>query len=276
MSILEAILCGAVQGACEFLPISSSGHLSLLHGLFGISAGDGSLAFDVLLHLGTLIAVTVCSFCDIVKIIRAFIGMVKKAVLGKLTFKEMSPDEKLALSLVCATMPMALAVFFDEKAEALSRYPTAVGAIMMINGIMLLAGGKIKGGKRKCHELPLCASVGVGLFQLTAIMPGLSRSGSTITGGAVFGLSREEAVKFSFLMSIPAIIGANIFEIGSVSDIPKADALPYAIGVITAAVVGFAAIGLIKKLARKRNFNLFGIYCVALGAFAVIYSLIRT
>ena len=271
MSILEAVFCGVVQGACEFLPVSSSGHLALLHGLFGISVGGDDLAFDVMLHLGTLFAVLIAYRKDLAPLVRAFFGAARKIL--KKEFASAAPEEKTALYLALATLPLAAAAFLGDGASALARYPKITGAMLVLNGVMLVVGGRFGRKTKKCHELSPTGALGTGLFQLFAVIPGISRSGSTITGGEIFGLKTEEAVRFSFLLSIPAIIGANAFE--AVDVIKSGASVPLAacaVGTVTAALVGFLAIGIIKKLAKKRNFNIFGIYCIAVGAFAVLYG----
>lgn len=272
MSILEAIICGIVQGACEFLPVSSSGHLALLHGLFGIDLGGGNLLFDLLLHLGTLIAVAAVYGKDIAALIRSAFSLLKKIFRGKFKFSALCGDERTVIMLVVSTFPLALAAFFKDKVEALSTYPKAVGVLLILNGLMLIFGGFIKAKDKKCEELGAVGALGIGMFQLIATFPGISRSGSTITGGTVFGLKREEAVRFSFLMSIPAIIGANIFSVSDALAQSRTIDLPAcAVGTVTAAIVGVLAIKLIKKLAASKSFNAFGIYCIAAGLFAVLY-----
>ena len=271
MSILEAVLCGIIQGACEFLPVSSSGHLALLHGLFGISLGENDLAFDVMLHLGTLFAVVIAYRKDLYELIRAFFGMIKKIFKRQFEFAYASADEKTVIYLIIATFPLVLAAFLGA-AESIAEYPTLVGVMLIVNGVLLIAGGAFGRGAKKCSDLTPLGAFGTGLFQLFAVVPGISRSGSTITGGGVFGLSRDEAVRFSFLLSVPAIIGANVFEAADIVKNGQAmDITACAVGTLTAAAVGFFAIWIIKKLARSRNFNIFGIYCIIVGLFALIY-----
>lgn len=272
MNIIEAIFCGIVQGACEFLPISSSGHLALLHGVFGYNMG-GDLYFDVLLHLGTLVAVVLVYFKDILAIGAAYLRIIKKIFCLKFDIKSLDGDEKTAVLLAFASLPMALALFIKDRAEVVAAYPRAVGVILIFNGAMLLLGSFMKRGERSVSSLSPVGALEIGLFQLLAVLPGISRSGSTITGGGVFGLSREESVRFSFLMSIPAIVGANVFAACDMA-LVKADIdiLPCAVGATVAMVVGIASIWLIKKLIRAGNFNIFGVYCIGIGAFFAIYG----
>ena len=160
MSILEAIICGIVQGACEFLPVSSSGHLALLHGLFGIDLGGGDLMFDLLLHLGTLIAVAAVYGKDIAALIRSALSLLKKIFRGKFKFSALCGDERTVIMLVVSTFPLALAAFFKDKVEALSTYPKAVGVLLILNGLMLIFGGLIKAKDKKCEELGAVGALG--------------------------------------------------------------------------------------------------------------------
>lgn len=271
LSILYAILCGAIQGACEFLPVSSSGHLALFHTLFGDGFGSAELGLDVLLHLGTLVAVVVSYRRDVRAIVCAFFSAVGKILRGGFKWRDASSDEKTAILIIAATVPLAAAALVKDKVEALSAYPKFVGAMLIVNGAMLILGTLIKPRGNEIQSLGAKGALGVGTFQLLACLPGLSRSGSTITGGCVFGLSREEAVRFSFLMSIPAIVGANV---SGVPDMIKygvgTDILPSAAGFITAAAVGLIAIKVIKRAAKNKSFNFFGIYCIISGLVTVL------
>lgn len=270
MSLLYAVLCGVVQGACEFLPISSSGHLALIHSIFGRNM-SGGVAFDVLLHFGTLFAVVVVYRRDVYAILRAAVGVMRKIFRGKFKLKEAEPDERTALWLALSSAPLALAALIEDKVETLGTYPRAVGAMLVLNGAMLLLLGKKKSGTRRCSDLGAAGAAGVGLFQLAAVLPGISRSGSTIVGGEIFGLDRTEAVRFSFLLSVPAIAGANIFSaIKAVGSGASVEFLPCAVGAASAAATGFLAIWIIKNLAESKKFGAFGIYCIAIGTAALI------
>ena len=143
--------------------------------------------------------------------------------------------------------------------------------MMIANGAMLIIGGLVGSRAKNRASLGARGAFGIGLFQLLACLPGLSRSGSTITGGRLFGLGREEAVRFSFLMSIPAILGANVFGAADlIKERAEIDVLPCAVGMMTAAAVGFAAIKLIEKIAKTKNFNIFGFYCAAVGTVVLL------
>ena len=271
MSIFEAIVCGIMQGACEFLPVSSSGHLALLHGMLGFTAGENDILFDVLLHLGTLFSVVLIYGKDIFGMIRAVPSLLCKVLGGKLRFDSLSESERVLVSLFFATLPMLAAVFVRDEVELLGDYPRAVGALLVINGFVLIMGELIK-HKELSRSLGALSSIGIGIFQLAAVLPGLSRSGMTMTGGRVFGLSREESVRFSFLMSVPAIIGANVFSISDAAVKGVEMELSVLIaGIVSAAVAGALSIWVIKRISRCKKLYLFGIYCIAVGVFAMVY-----
>ena len=272
MSIFEAIICGITQGACEFLPVSSSGHLALIHGMLGYTAGEDDALFDVLLHLGTLFSVAIFYWKDIFQMIRAVPSLLIKAVCGKLGAGSLNEGERVLTSLFFASLPMLAAVFFKDEVELLSDYPRVVGALLVINGFVLIFGELIKRKDGSCRSLGALSSLGIGLFQLTAVVPGLSRSGMTMTGGRVFGLSREESVRFSFLMSIPAIIGANVFSISDAAVKGVEMELPVlAAGVVSAAIAGALSIWVIKRISRCKKLYFFGIYCIAVGIVAMAF-----
>lgn len=174
--------------------------------------------------------------------------------------------------LIFATLPLVAALFIKDYVEVISSYYKVVGALLILNAAMLFFGDRIKKEGREVGALERKDAFAIGIFQLFAILPGLSRSGSTITGGRIMGLSREEAVKFSFILSIPAIIGANITNIGAVADITKADLLPYGLGMLAAFVTGLAAIKLLIFISKKSNFRIFSVYCAIVGVLALIFG----
>lgn len=278
MDILSAIILGLIQGAAEFLPVSSSGHLSLAHSFFGLISPEEFPAFDVLLHFGTLIAVFIVFFKDIVRLVKGFFSLISKVFKGKFKLSEYSVNEKFALYVIIATLPLVLIALVgaDEWVESLSAIPLAVGGILIFNGIMLLLSDRIsKGNINESNSKPINALT-VGLCQMLAVLPGLSRSGATITGGLFCGFTREYAVKFSFIMSIPAILGANVLSISDIigAGISSSDIAVYAAGVISAAVFGLLAIKLLVYISKKSNFTPFAYYCFAVGLAAVIAGII--
>lgn len=275
MTILSAIFFGIIQGLAEFLPISSSGHLAIAHNLLGSADLEGDyFTFDILLHLATLIAVLIVYAKDIFPLIPAFFRMLGKIFRGKFRFKECDDNERLLIYIIIATIPLVAAVFLNDKVEAISGYTKIVGGILIFNGIVLFLSDLLPNGKKDISTATPKNAIAVGLCQLCAIFPGLSRSGSTITGGRLCGFSREFAVKFSFILSIPAIIGANVFKVPDMinNPIPSSDIPAYALGMLAAAVTGIVAMKLLHYISKKSNFRIFSFYCVIVGIITVIFG----
>lgn len=270
MSVIEALICGLLQGAAEFLPISSSGHLALFHAFFGGSA-EGSLTFDILLHLSTLFAVFIVYFKSIIALVPSFFSLVKKLFRGNFDLSAFSSRERELIFLFFGTIPLAAALFIKDAVEKASLYPKIVGALLVLNAVILLFGDSGKGRACVSSLSPVKAGA-VGAFQLLAVFPGLSRSGSTIAGGSLMGLSREEAVRFSFLLSVPAVIGANISNISALGEISREAFPAYAVGMAAAFISGLAAIKLLIFISKKSNFRIFACYCALLGACAMLFS----
>lgn len=277
MGILEAIIYGIIQGVAEFLPISSSGHLALAQNFFGTETENG-FAFSVALHLATLVSVCVVFRADILVLIKGCFSLIKKLFTGKLK-QGLDKGEKLFLMLVVATLPLVPVKLLglDDAVEALSGISWAIGILLIINGVMLFVSDRLKAKNITAENGGFLRPLGVGVVQaIFGIMPGISRSGSTITGGRVFGFSREEAVRFSFLMSIPAILGACVFEIPDMfsEGVGSELLVPLLAGAVTAAVVGFFAIKLLQYLSANKSFAVFAIYSVIVGSAAIIADLV--
>ncbi len=275
MNIVSAVLYGVIQGLTEFLPVSSSGHLAIAHGLFGWGEGDENrFTFDILLHLATLVAVFIVYWRDIFPLVPAFFRVVGKVFRGKLRLSECDEHERMLVFLVIATLPLAAAVFLNDKVELIGNYPKIVGGILLFNGLVLFLSDKIGKGDKASTEMKPKNALAVGLCQLLAIIPGLSRSGSTITGGRLCGFSREFAVKFSFLLSIPAILGANVFEIPDMLEnpVPASHIPAYALGMLAAMVTGILAMKLLSYVSKKSNFRIFSVYCGIVGIAAILFA----
>ena len=277
MNIFEAIFFGLVQGIAEFLPISSSGHLALSKSLLNMSDLEANMTFDILLHLGTLIAVFIVYYKDIFELIPAFFTMIKKVFKGKFKRSEYTESERFVIFIIIATLPLVFAVFFKDYVEVLSAYPIAIGCILIFNSIVLFISDKLEKGTVSLKNTKPRHALFVGLCQMCAVVPGLSRSGSTITGGLFMGFNREYAVKFSFIMSIPAIIGANILSIADIFEnpVPSSDIIPYIVGTVTAAVVGVLAMKFLIYISKKSNFRMFSYYCIAIGIIAIIWGIVK-
>ena len=199
MGILEAIIYGFIQGVAEFLPISSSGHLALAQNFFGTQTENG-FAFNVALHLATLISVCVVFRRDVIMLVKSFFTLVKKLFTGRLK-QGLDNGERLLLMLCIATLPLIPLKLLgvDDAVESISSFSWIIGVLLIINGLMLVVSDRLKSGEKTVENGGFLRPLGVGIMQgLLGILPGISRSGSTITGGRLCSYSREEAVRFSF------------------------------------------------------------------------------
>ena len=277
MGVIEAIIYGIIQGIAEFLPISSSGHLALAQNFFGTEA-ESSFTFNIALHLATLVSVCVVFREDVLMLFEGFFSLMKKLFTGKIK-AGLEKGEKLFLMLCVATLPLVPVKLLglDDAVEALSSVSWAIGILLIINGIMLVISDRLRAGGTTAENGGFLRPLGVGVMQAAlGILPGISRSGSTITGGKIFGFSREEAVRFSFLMSIPAILGACVTELPDMfSEGFDAQMIaPVICGAITAAVVGFFAIKLLQYLTKNKSFTFFAVYCIVIGIIAIAADII--
>lgn len=273
MSVLEAVIYGIIQGIAEFLPISSSGHLALAQNFFGTDTEHG-FAFNIALHLATLLSVCVVFRKDVLALIKGFFSLVKKLFTGRIK-EGLESGERLFLMLCVATLPLipVKLLGLDETVEAISSVSWIIGALLIFNGAMLFVSDRLKQTDLSAERGGYLRPLGVGVVQaLIGIMPGISRSGSTITGGRIFGFSREEAVRFSFLMSIPAILGACVTELPDLfSEGMSIDMLlPILVGAAVAAIVGFFAIKLLQYISKNKGFAVFSVYCVIIGVAAIV------
>ncbi len=277
MGFLSSIFLGLVQGIAEFLPISSSGHLSLFQHFFGLA--EAGLFFDVLLHLGTLIAIFVYYWRDIVNLVKAFLrlvtGLFSKKKKGARKGRK-DPGARMILMLIVATLPLFVILPIKDKVESLYSNTIFVGCALIVTGCILFFSDRMAKGKKTVRSATLLDALLVGVGQAVAVVPGLSRSGTTISAGMLRGFSRKFAVRFSFLLSIPAVLGANIISIGdAVAAGIDTSLLPaYIAGTVVAAVSGYFAIRLVNSLADKGKFGSFAYYCWGIGAAAVIATLI--
>lgn len=281
MTLSFSIFSGLIQGLAEFLPISSSGHLSIFQNVFGMSDGEAITAFNVLLHAGTLIAVFIVYWRDIFALVPAFFTLCGKIFRGKFRFASYNENERLLVLMVIATIPLVFIALtgLDDYLEMVNGCLWAIGAILIFNGFVLLLSDRVGKQNRDVSDLKPLPALGVGLCQTCALLPGLSRSGSTITGGLLTGLRREDAVKFSFLLSIPAILGACVLELPELfsgeTAISAGQWGVYLAGAGVAALVGIGAMKLLQYISKKANFSGFSFYCFAIGAFAIVFDIIK-
>ncbi len=275
MGVFEAIIYGIIQGIAEFLPISSSGHLALAQNIFSANTENADhFAFNIALHLATLVSVCVVYRKDVLALIKGCFSLIKKLFTGKIK-SGLDKGEKMFLMLCVATLPLVPVKLLglDDAVEALSGFSWAIGILLIINGIMLVISDRLRDGGITAENGGFLRPLGVGVMQaLLGVMPGISRSGSTITGGKIFGFSREEAVRFSFLMSIPAIIGACVVELPEFFEKSVGIEMlaPVLAGAVTAAVVGFFAIKLLQYLTKNKSFTFFAVYCIVIGVAAIV------
>jgi len=262
MDPLDALLLGIIQGLTEWLPVSSSGHLVIAQELLGLTAGE-NLVFDLVVHLGTIVAV--CVF------FRKELGRI---IISLFTVKEKRGEAENALRrlgflLLLGTLPAAvIGVLLTERMEGIFDLQL-VGAALMVNALLLLVSERFGAGGAKKNANVIDALV-IGLFQAVAVLPGISRSGSTIGGGMLRGLERETAAVFAFLLSVPTLLGA--FAYGLVTlDRFELDFGASAIGFVAAFLTGLASITYLLKAVREKRLWIFAAYCLVIGA-AVLVS----
>ncbi|MEA1962582.1 MAG: undecaprenyl-diphosphatase UppP [Bacillota bacterium] len=261
MTGIEAFVLGMVQGLTEFLPVSSSGHLVIFQHIFGIQ--EAPITFDVLAHLGTLLAVFIAFWDDIVSILK-------------------KPFSKITYLIIVGTIPAALMGFylqplFVKAFESL----LVVGIGLLLTGFILKISDVVSQNSiamKQVEETSYWNVLLIGLLQGIAIMPGISRSGSTIAGGLLLGMDREFAARFSFLLSIPVILGAGLVQIKDMlaQGVATANVLPYIVGPLTATLFGYFAIKVVMKLVRNGRFVVFSYYCWTVGVIVIMTYFIQS
>ena len=276
MTYVTSFLLGLVQGVAEFLPISSSGHLAIARNLLNME-GAGSIPefFDVLLHLGTLIAVFAAYWGDIRDMVVEFFRGI--AALGKPTGETPPPARRLVLLVILGTLPLFLILPIKDKVLGLSNNMLFIGGALVVTGFLLFASDRVKKGRKNERTASLLDAVAVGVGQAIATVPGISRSGMTITSGCFVGFERKFAVRFSFLLSIPAVLGANILSLKDAisAGVDWGQVPVYLVGVLTAAVSVYLCIGLLRRIANKGKFGAFAYYCWAMGLLTIVMQLIK-
>lgn len=259
MTIFQAVILGIVQGLGEFLPISSSAHLVLIPWLFGWNYMG--LPFDVALHMGTLLAVVLYFWKD-------WLGLFKGALSRK-----PSTEKRLFWYLVIATVPGALIGFvLEDKAATVFRSPLLIGIMLILLGIVLYMADN-KRQLRTLETMTLMDAVLIGLSQALAIIPGVSRAGSTMTTARLLSLTREDAARFSFLMSTPIILGAGLLSVRHLQ--PSDINLAFAMGIITAFIVGLFSISFLLRYLKKSNFKIFVGYRLIVGLGVILVFFFR-
>ncbi|MEJ5293335.1 MAG: undecaprenyl-diphosphate phosphatase [Candidatus Methanosuratincola sp.] len=252
---MQAFSLAIVQGITEWLPISSSGHLVIIKEIWGVSA---PISFDLTLHLGTLVAVCLYFRKDLLEIARSVFGLETK-----------SEHFRTAVLVAVASVPAALAGYLlNDLFESLFHNLFAVGAGLLVTASTLLVSRIGKGGRR----LDVARALLIGAFQAVAIAPGVSRSGMTISSALLSGVEKASAFRFSFLLSIPVILGAFLYELPGIQSASLGS--EYAAGFLTSALVGYASIGIMRRAVLSNRLSLFSVYCALLGITLLVYSIL--
>jgi undecaprenyl-diphosphatase len=273
LEFLEAILLGVVQGLTEFLPVSSSGHLLLGQYFLGVDQDRFGLPFDVALHLGTLLAVIAFFWRDLLRMARAFVRSLSR---GR---NPTDPDERLAYLILASTVPAALIGYFLESFfETAVRSPWVVVFNLVLVGILFIVAEDVGSKSRPADTLRFAEAVGIGLAQAAALVPGVSRSGATITLGLFLGLRREEAARFSFLMSVPIIAGAGSRQLAEVfsQGMDPSEAAMFGAGFVSSAVVGYLAIRFFLSFVAHHTLRAFAYYRFGLAAVVAVILLLAS
>ena len=275
MNSIEAIILGIIQGLTEFLPVSSSGHLVLFQHLFGLK--EAELFFDVCVHLGTLVAVVIVFRQEIIKILSALLQLVslggqKEKFLQRV---DSDPDLKMALLIVIGSIPTAiLGLLFAGIADRLFSSTLITGLMLMVTGLLLWLTRKAESHAASVSsgDLSTGKAFVIGIVQGLAIIPGISRSGSTISTGLLLGVDRETAARYSFLLSIPAIVGAGILSLkDGLSQTNPVISMSF-LGAVMAALVGYGALKSLLHLVKKGRLHVFAPYCWLVGILAILFS----
>ncbi len=269
--IIKAIVLGLVQGATEFLPVSSSAHLVIVPWLLGWQPGD--LLFDTILHWGTLVSIVVVFRADFVRIIQATLTSLVRRSLA-------DANARLGWWIVLATIPAAVTgLLLKDAIEKLFQAPVIVGMFLFVTAALLLGSewlARRSSPRTTLEKLSLTDAILIGLAQAVALLPGVSRSGSTIAAGLARGLRRDEAARFSFLLGTPAFLGAGLLQLADVlgTDPSAVTAqLPaLLVGFVVSAIAGLVAIRFLLDYLRQRTLYPFAIYCVAMGLFVLLVN----
>ncbi len=286
MSLLQAIFMGLIQGLTEFLPVSSSGHLALFKILFHVETDTGIL-FDVLLHLGTLAAICIVYYKDIARLFLEGAAIAKDVFINiGIFFKNLGQDNKkpylrivcnsyrkLVMLVLVSTIPTGVIGYLGREVVASAAGVLLVpGICLLVTAVLLFLADRMPEGKKLPKNVSYTTAFGIGIAQGIATLPGLSRSGTTMTVCLANGFRQSFAVKYSFIMSIPAVLGAAVLEISDITTagLTAAEIVSYLVGMAVAAVVGYFCIKAMLVVVRTRKFKIFGVYCLMVGLLSVI------
>lgn len=277
MSVIESVFLGLIQGLTEFLPISSSGHLVLFQTILKIDTDSADLLFDSILHIGTLFAVFIAFWQPIREIFTEITLSSKQILTGKFHYKSVNSRQKFIFYLFLSLTPLLIVFPIKDLIEKTYSSLITTGIALLITSILLFLCDKTVEGNTSKENITIKQAMIIGITQAFAVIPGLSRSGSTITAGIMCGFNRKLSVQYSFLLSIPTIIAGsllNIFEAISGETFDSSLLIPYFAGMTAAAISGYASLKLLQYLLKTKKFIIFSIYCFAVGLFSIIYSII--
>lgn len=274
LDIISAIILGAVQGLSEFLPISSSGHLVLVPHILGVETG---LAFDTILHIGTLVAIFTFFWKDIVNLIKGFILSLIDLTDGIDVFKrglKDVPEKRFAWLIIIGTIPTGIiGILLKDAIETIFRGTLFVGVFLIVTAIILYYSERHSSGQITQRDMSFKQALIIGICQGLAVFPGISRSGSTIASGLCLGLNREYAARYSFLLSIPAVIGAGLIQIKDMATLDASMTVLVA-GFLSSVIFGYFSIKLLMKMIKGWSLDIFAYYCTIVGIITIILSVI--
>ncbi len=300
MTIIEAIIQGVVQGLTEFLPVSSSGHLTITQHVLGLDLEGGNLFFNVMLHIGTLVAVVAFYHKLIWRLIKAFFSMIGDIFTGKFRWKELSDDKRMVIMVIIGLLPLALLFLpvpgtgmkLKDYVESFNtpKYFIVVGICLLLTSLLLFIGNRCsKSAKPMKHAkdagatgrtaMNVLDAIVIGVTQCFATLPGLSRSGSTLAAGQMRGLNKQTALDYTFILGTPAIIAAALLEgkdaLEAGTEQLTTNLVPILVGMAVAAVVGYLAIALFKWLLKTDRMIIFIIYTAVVGIAVVVISIME-
>ena len=271
MSMTEAIIQGIIQGLTEFLPVSSSGHLALYQYFTGNNSESGAL-FSLVLHLGTLVAVFIAFWGSIRPLIQELFCMLGDLFQGRLSLRTQRPQRRMLFLLFVSLLPLALTFLLKDLMQGVAADGNIIveGVCFLVTSALLLLANSCPPGRIKAGHMSYRAAAAIGLAQAVAPLPGISRSGSTLSTGLILGLDRKFALDFSFIMGIPAVIGALLLDakeiLGGGLELPLGVVLA---GLVTSLVFGLLAIGMVRWLVASQKLQWFGFYTLLLGVLAL-------
>ena len=300
MTIFEAIIQGVVQGLTEFLPVSSSGHLTITQHVLGINLEGNNLFFNVMLHIGTLVAVVAFYHKLIWRLIKAFFSMIGDIFTGKFKWKELSDDKRMVIMVIIGLVPLFLLFLpvpgtgmkLKDFVESFNtdKYFIVVGICLLLTSLLLFIGNRCSrsavplkhaknGGEAGRTSMNVLDAIVIGITQCFATLPGLSRSGSTLSAGQMRGLNKQTALDYTFILGTPAIVAAALLEGKDALEAGTAqltdNILPIIIGMVVSAVVGYLAIALFKWLLKTDKMIIFIIYTAIVGIAVIVISVME-